>query len=330
MVAKLAGTSLDRAKETCLRDLEGKLFERLVVKTNSDWVLPLGVYHRKRRRPAMQFCPLCLAQDEFPYYRRSWRLALSTFCTVHDTMLHECCPKCQAPVMFHRQELGDRWTSKIASFTLCTSCGYDLVLAPLSPAPILEYGAWTALKRQRMALNTGWFAEDAVTFQYSHLYFIVLRNLMQKMRGRWSTSRLLAFIAEMFGAALPTSRRFNEPFEFFGVYERDLFLQAATWYMQDWPDRFINVCRDLKVRYSEVMREFSPVPYWFLKEASHLEFKPLGPSTGELAAMRQLLEQSRAPRETKVLRKAIKQRLANGSMRILDNAVVDRHCVSGH
>ena len=181
-----------------------------------------------------------------------------------------------------------------------------------------------------MALNTGWFAEDAVTFQYSHLYFIVVRNLMQKMRGRWSTSRLIAFIAEMFGVALPTSRRFNEPFEFFGVYERDLFLQAATWYLQDWPDRFINVCRDLKVRYSEVMREFSPVPYWFLNEASHLEFKPLGPSTGELAAMRQLLEQTRARRETKVLRKAIKQRLANGSMRILDNAVVDRHCVSGH
>ncbi|WP_375540032.1 TniQ family protein [Rugamonas brunnea] len=112
-VAELSGTPLDRARETCLQSLEGKLFERLVVKSNSDWVLPSGVYHRKRRRHAMQFCPLCLAQDASPYYRRSWRLALSTFCTVHDIMLHECCPSCEEPVAFHRQELGDRWTSRI-------------------------------------------------------------------------------------------------------------------------------------------------------------------------------------------------------------------------
>jgi len=102
-VAAVSSTTIERARETCLRSYEGRMFERLNVAGNSDWILPSGIFHRKRKRPGMQFCPLCLATDETPYYRKAWRLALSTFCDLHDVMLHDRCPKCQSPVIFHRQ-----------------------------------------------------------------------------------------------------------------------------------------------------------------------------------------------------------------------------------
>lgn len=54
----------------------------------------------------LQFCPKCLAADPEPYFRKRWRVAFYTWCTIHDTMLHERCPQCGAPVIFQRREMG--------------------------------------------------------------------------------------------------------------------------------------------------------------------------------------------------------------------------------
>lgn len=314
-VASLSGTELARARETCLVSLEGKLFERLVTKTNSDWILPVGIFHRKRRRHGMQFCPLCLASDQSPYYRRSWRLALSTFCIEHDVLLHECCPSCSAPVMFYRQELGDRWMCQVKSFTLCTTCGFDLKHAPVSRAAVMDPAAYTALKSQRCALGQGWLPNENGALQYSHLYFSVVRHLMQKLRGNRTPARIRGYVVEMCGLPPPSSRRHNnEPLEFWGVSDRHLLLQIGTWCLLEWPTRFLALCRDLRVRYSEVMIELSPVPYWFVKEAQQLEFKPVGPSDGERAAMHRLLTECHDPSAMKRIKRAVAQRLANTSM----------------
>lgn len=317
LVALVSGTAMERAQDTCLRSYEGKLFERLNVAGNSNWILPAGVFHRTRKRPGMQFCPLCLASDEIPYYRKAWRLALSTFCDVHDALLHDCCPKCHSPVMFHRQELGERWACRVESLTLCTGCGFDLKRAAAYQAPVVDIHAWLTLKSQLFFLDNGWTFISNATLSYSHLYFDVLRNLIHKMLSNWTTSRLLHQIQSKFPISQNFSVRHNVPFEFYGVKERHYILQMATWYLLDWPNRFLEINKKLRIRYSELMREFETAPFWFLDEVKQLEIKPLGPSEGEMAAMRALLESTDDPIKRKQLKKTIRQRIGNESINFL-------------
>ncbi|WP_190287761.1 TniQ family protein [Massilia sp. NR 4-1] len=307
-IAALCGTSFERAYETCLRELEGKLFEKLVM-GNSPWILPAATYHRTRKRPFMQFCPTCLAKDKSPYYRRSWRLALTTFCDKHNVMLHDRCPKCEAPVMFYRQELGDRWITSIQSLTLCTSCGFDLRDAKVDEVMVVDRHALLTLRLQLRNLDLGWTFNDKQMFQYSQLYFSVLRNLIQKMMLPWTIRRLLTVAQVKFSLPSIKGSRARGLFEFYGVFERHLLLQVATWYLMDWPVRFQGLFRANRCRYSELVRDFKDVPYWFQSAASILEKLPLGASPEEMAAMRALLQKATDPKYRRRLQHLILRRL---------------------
>src|SRR5258708_40246243 len=90
----------------------------------------VGIYHRSRTLYGLKFWSECLAEDREPYYRRSWRLALMTVCEKDHILLHDRCPNCQAPVNFHRNELGNRYKWAPDSIPLCHSCEYDLRTSP--------------------------------------------------------------------------------------------------------------------------------------------------------------------------------------------------------
>jgi hypothetical protein len=66
-------------------------------KTGDSWLLSVG---RLGRRPQneeagwIQYCPACLAEDRTPYFRRRWRLVVSTCCPRHGVILADRCPVC--------------------------------------------------------------------------------------------------------------------------------------------------------------------------------------------------------------------------------------------
>ena len=249
-------------------------------------------------------------------------LALMTFCDRHDVMLHDRCPQCNSPVMFHRQELGNRNAVKIDSLTSCTACGFDLKRAAAYQAPVAEIHAWIALKSQAFFIENGWTFAGENTFPYSHLYFDVLRNMVMKLRDKKTPGRFLAFAAEKLGLCLPSITPGRIPFEYLCLRERHCLLQIATWYLLDWPDRFVSIARELKVRYSEFMYGFGSGPFWFDHEARRLESKPLGPSEGEKAAMRALLRSTTDPIKLERFEKIIRKNLGNKHLRHLDPSFV--------
>ncbi|MBC3832431.1 TniQ family protein [Undibacterium amnicola] len=314
-VASICATDIDRARDTTLRSFETLLFDQITTTSNTNWILPAGVFHRKRRRRSMQFCPLCLAMDQVPYYRKQWRLALHTFCDQHDVLLHDCCPKCQAPVVFHRQELGDRWRHHVHSITLCTTCGFDLKRSPAFQAPAIEIHSWINLKSQLFFLDNGWTFIPGQNFPYSHLYFSALRNLIYKLLSNWTTSRLLEHFQEKFPVTRSLKIVNRQAFEFYGVTDRHCLLQIGTWFLLDWPNRLLELCTLLKVRHSELIRDFDQIPFWFFDAVQELKYLPVGPSEGEKAAMLQLLiKYENTPYKTE-LWKIIAKRISTGSVR---------------
>lgn len=64
----------------------------------------IGVYHRKRTRAGLQWCPLCLSEDEEPYFRLHWRLSLMSTCPRHGVILECKCGQCGEPVAPHRSK----------------------------------------------------------------------------------------------------------------------------------------------------------------------------------------------------------------------------------
>jgi hypothetical protein len=290
--ASVCGTPIERARETCLGSYEGIVFRELNRRGHSNWILPAGVYHRKRVRSGMQFCPYCLATDSEPYFRKSWRLAFSTICERHGTMLHDCCPECQAPVSFHRHEMGERLSTQVGAWTHCSHCGFDLSRAVAYDAPVAEIHAFLALRHQLSFFDWGWTFADEETFQYSHLYFDALRNLLRKLRSSLTTCRLREAAELELGIEVQWLSPPKTSFEFYGVMERHCLLQIAVWLLMDWPGRFLRVAREAKVRHSELVREFEGVPFWFGNGVAPLGVDPIGPCPEEREAMRALLSRA--------------------------------------
>ena len=124
------GTTTKQVMETTLQSYQGIMYYRHRASGTLSWIQSLKLHHRKFEGFGLQFCPKCLAKDPEPYFRKSWRVAFNTICTIHNCMLHDRCPNCGQGVAFHRNDM--RHAKYIATISLkeCHDCGFDLSKSP--------------------------------------------------------------------------------------------------------------------------------------------------------------------------------------------------------
>ena len=82
------------------------------------WILSVGSRNR-RRIGRMQYCPLCLVEDESPFFRLQWRFAWHCVCVRHGCQLLGSCPHCNASLEPHRVKASGH-------LEYCTTCGNSL------------------------------------------------------------------------------------------------------------------------------------------------------------------------------------------------------------
>lgn len=80
---------------------------------------PLRENAHRNRSTWMQYCPLCLADDDAPYFRRQWRLASRISCFVHGCGLRDRCPECGSGIASFDQ-------AELIPQHFCARCGFDL------------------------------------------------------------------------------------------------------------------------------------------------------------------------------------------------------------
>jgi Zn ribbon nucleic-acid-binding protein len=68
----------------------------------------------------LKYCPMCLREDNIPYFRKAWKLAFSTICLKHNCFLHASCQKCNAPLSILKM-----YKDK-SPFSSCQKCGFEL------------------------------------------------------------------------------------------------------------------------------------------------------------------------------------------------------------
>lgn len=235
------GVQRVRLEAMTLRAFESLVFERFNETGNTRFLMPLGIFHRTRRAYGQQFCPLCLTEDKTPYLRRRWRLALAVVCAQHGVLLQDRCGSCGSPLVPHRADMHTR--SAFPQRNTLRQCGHcrQSVIASAEPAPQEAIDAQRCIDR---ALEQGFATLPNQGAIYSHLYFDGLRRLMIGM------------------AALGKFPGHIGSFERVGVGARLQRLQAAVQLADDWPNRFLGYCSQVKKPYSVFSKDAAEMPYW--------------------------------------------------------------------
>lgn len=240
------------------------MFEKLGTQSYTPYILPLGIRHRYRTRPGIQYCPSCLADDVQPYFRRQWRLACVTLCTRHRRLLDDVCWSCHAPLNFHRGEMGNRQRVHAAPICTCNMCHADLRSAPSIPIPedVLDFLTQFQCSLED-AIRDGWIRGPDRRPIYSHLFFQGFRTLIRAVCTSHKRNSMSWLLAERFpwGTGLPFEpRRHNFERERISVRAKAVYWAARL--LENWPDRFVNWSDSTTAGSSEFTRDVSCLPYW--------------------------------------------------------------------
>ena len=263
-LAAASGTSIKDALNTTLKSYDGILYENHQPNGNTKWINPLGIYHRTHKGFGLQYCPLCLSQDNEPYFRKQWRLAFYTECEKHHVLLHDQCPKCSNPVNFHRVEMGIRSRIKPRSILNCYKCGYDLRDAAKERVYCADWQTTIQYRTLQDFHEMGWGFTNDLTIQYSHQLFDVLRHLCVLMLSRNRASCLLPYISKKLGFAIEEINRTSKTaFEKLDVRDRHHLFHCTIWLTLDWPERFLEVCFINGLSSAYLLKDFNSPPFWF-------------------------------------------------------------------
>lgn len=244
---------------TVLPSYEGQLLEHINSNGNSKWVLPLGIYHRLRKRFGLQFCPRCLIKDGLrPYFRKYWRLSIFVSCPICGLRLHDRCPFCFNPVAFHRNEQGTKNFRISSPICCCSFCKNDFRDANEIASEKEIINMQRTISRW---INQGFTSK----LPYSHLYFDVLYQIIKliltKHHSAFELQKLLC---------LNTTKKWKEnkdraDFEHLSVTDREGVLHMAFWLLAKWPNRMISICKNSRTTSSTLLRDFPSSPYWYHK-----------------------------------------------------------------
>lgn len=268
-----------------LNAYNGILFEQLPLIGTAPWILPVGVFHRTRRRAGMQFCPVCLQLDTVPYYRRTWRLALYAMCEYHQCVMQEHCPSCHAPVAYHRHGIGRRKTIPEQPLRLCHYCGFDLSRThPIylnwpDARSWLLFGAIISLFEQG-----AWYCGQ-LTPPCGVPFFQGFHSLVSVINGRYG-HRLRQHLGKTFGLTIGSDHPAQHlEFEHLSAQERLKLLLAATWLLDDWPNRFVELCIQTRFTRSRMAEDLHSLPFWLACVIDeYLDCRPYIPSDHEIIA----------------------------------------------
>lgn len=248
VLSRISGTPVDRIENTTLRAYEGALFERHNSNGMCRWIVPLGIFHRSRRRSGLMFCPQCLAEDATPYFRRRWRLAFSIICSRHGSYLQDACPECKSPIAPHRSDMHGRQVFPCAGlYVHCWKCGFDLRKSVQTQ--VLDESLRALQARLDATLldgYTGWADNPAV---HSLIFFEGLRELIAGITSKQTQKRLMK-AADLGGVCL--SGWPSAGLEMASLpLRRELFRLLAV-ILEDWPRNFTNLIHECKLRYADL------------------------------------------------------------------------------
>jgi hypothetical protein len=230
----VAGMALsdDALSNMTLRDIAARIMCPVSRAATWPWILAAGCRNRARHG-GLQFCPCCLASDARPYYRRRWRLAWHTGCSIHDCTLLDHCDTCGAVLEPHRLTLAD------AHVAICANCKADL-----RNQTALPWSPWAAqfqcLSDEVLAREYGRYGGVALP---ASAWFSLARFVIALIRAavRTGHERFRRVFAHLdLEQSLPKSPATGLALELLPVGERAALLALACRTLEEGPDALVH------------------------------------------------------------------------------------------
>lgn len=253
------GTSPELAWGTTLRAYEGILYPKFRLSGTSRWILALKVYHRTRQGYGLQFCPACLSEDNIPYFRKRWRIALNTVCSKHGTMLFDRCPHCGAAVAFHRLDMAGVEAIDVAPLSYCHSCQFDLRDAVPEKPIVYDADASSLLLDACRQFDS----DGTPGSEWDLGRFAVMHQLCRIMTARYKHAHLREFVLDQIGAQDIKLTGGYISFEMRTIQERHHLLQLTGWLLSDLEPRLTTAWRAKVVRYNLLLKDFDDPPEYY-------------------------------------------------------------------
>lgn len=224
-------------------------------------ILSYGIYHRKRRRHGLQYCPFCLLEGLVPFHRREWRFALQFGCDEHGVRLLDGCPHCDAPLMPHR--------NFDASMINCSECHGGLAAEALA----LTEGQWEACHAVRQIFLGEDFVVGAARVPLQEI-ILATRLLFSFVTSK----RMPTELADEFECAaseLPSRRKLFDTLETSRIGVRAWAIPICLSMLEAWPDYFVKACHLFDVSQTDVMdTRRDTAPAWLLDGIRRLSHVP--------------------------------------------------------
>lgn len=223
------------------------------------WYWVSSISHRNRSRHfSFSFCPLCLAEDEIPYMRKSWRYSWVISCAKHKILLHEGCPHCDFSVHLSRHTLQQ------SNLRYCTSCHGDLS-AVTNPQPA-EKSVYEPQIKMANALYSGQpVAQDFAVLKF--LIQLVRKSLVLKRPAQKSPLNEFINIS-------PEKRNplCSIPFTELSIADRYALLNAAFSLQNLEESDFINLLLQSGVTRSFFLKDTATLPETIIRASYHLPY----------------------------------------------------------
>lgn len=264
-LAAMTGKTTVEIERYTLRHLASLVDGKHNAMGTSRWILPLGVWHRKRKGYGAQFCPLCFRFDKDPYIRASWRLAYYTECEHHHRLLLDRCPNCGEPLAYFRSDLGKCSAGLASPMNICTACGTDLGYSCVDHFEWPEWQLTVAIRTIQLETDFGWADLGNRTFERPADLLRVVRNLIRVLESNGRGGQLYDEIAQRFwpnGYHVVSER--GKEFERRSVEQRHRLFGLAVWLLLDWPDRLFECVRAAGLCLSDLTIDAYDLPDWFV------------------------------------------------------------------
>jgi len=259
-ICEVSGESAHAIAAAGLRDVAETICGKpLTANQVWPWILAIGSRNR-RRHGGLQYCPVCLASDATPYFRRHWRFAWHTICPTHETALRDRCHACGAPLEPHRLSAEDGHLAR------CARCKADLRDAPTGGFS-LEAASFQQAADETIEMCGGSYGDLRLSpsewFNVARFLSRVVRRASGRDGSRLADALRLAG-GSINGKANPAS---GLPLELLAVEERVSLLEAIHGLMKKGPMELERAFRMSGVSSRSILEGGAPLNC--IKEAFH-------------------------------------------------------------
>lgn len=251
-LSKHTGVPSAKLEAATLRRYEGRIYRESKGSGILRWILPLQIWAWQRQGFGLQFCPKCLADDQIPYYRKRWRVAFYTWCSIHNVMVHDRCPKCGATVSFHRRDLNKGSVEGIEEITLCSECDFDFREADCKVPVFYERSSREAfeLAIHRLEGRGRWCKPRGVR------YYNMLHQLCRLTTIHYRNVALGNYVEAKVQVPHPQLPAIDCLFEQRSVAERHHIVQLGFWVLVDLEERLTAAWNAEAITRSALLRDF--------------------------------------------------------------------------